>query len=63
MARGISTPSRAQSGPDSCHRMIVNDTSDTSALTAPAASVTVVAGEVGDVLLDALVRVVHGGAG
>ena len=42
IARGISTPSRV-SGPDSCQRMIVNDTSDTSALTAPTASVADVA--------------------
>ena len=38
IALGISTPSTF-SGPDSCQRMRVNDTSDTSELTAPTARV------------------------
>ncbi|MNT37093.1 hypothetical protein D3C72_1732130 [compost metagenome] len=38
MARGISTPATAR-GPDSPHRIVVNATSDTIALSAPMASV------------------------
>ena len=59
IALGISTPSTLI-GPDSCQRMRVNDTSDTSRADRADREGRRHPGEGGNVLLDALVGVVHG---